>query len=109
MTSRDVSNYRPNLLTAIDVQAVLGHFCMEDYTQCLTNIKQKIRRASEKTYQTTDHLATYKNVGTKMPGVGNQNVDSDGGLHEGVLTPSPTTQFGRHSYIAMSIMDTSAS
>ena len=25
-----------------------------------------------------------QNVGTEMPGVGNQNVDRDGGLHEGV-------------------------
>ena len=34
--------------------------CMEDYTQCLTKIKQKIRLGFRKTYQTTDHLATYR-------------------------------------------------
>ena len=36
-----------------------------------------------KTYQTTDHLATYRML-EEMSGVGNQNVDSDGGLHEGI-------------------------
>ena len=30
-----------------------------------------------------------QNVGTKMPGVGNQNVDSVGGLHEGVRLHHP--------------------
>ena len=33
---------------------------MEDYTQCLTKNKQKIRLGFRKTYQTTDHLATYR-------------------------------------------------
>ena len=56
---------------------------MEDKTQCLTKIKQKIRRASEKL---TDNGSScdIQNVGTEMPRVENQNVDRDGGLHEGV-------------------------
>ena len=36
-------------------------YCIEDYTQCLIKIKYKIRRTSEKkTFQTTDHLTTYR-------------------------------------------------
>ena len=36
-----------------------------------------------KTYQTTDHLATYRMIEQKCQEWENQNVDSDGRLHEG--------------------------
>ena len=42
-----------------------------------------------------------------MSGVGNQNVDSDGGLHEGIRLHLPQTLSGRHCYLAMSNTDTS--
>ena len=42
-----------------------------------------------KTYQTMDHLATYRLLEQKMSGVGNQNVDSDSGLHEGIRLHLP--------------------
>ena len=39
---------------------------MEDYTQCLTRNEQKIRLAGfRKSYQTTDHLATYRLIEQK--------------------------------------------
>ena len=33
---------------------------MEDYTQCLTNNQAEDQAGFRKTYQTTDHLATYR-------------------------------------------------
>ena len=46
----DVENEQlpPDLLITCDVQNCSRQFCTEDYTQCLTKNKQKIRRASEK-------------------------------------------------------------
>ena len=78
----DVSNYRP-ICSLPAMYKLFSTNCMEDYTQCLTEIKQKIRLASEKpTRQQTS--CDVQNDGTEMPRVGNQNVDCDGGLHEGV-------------------------
>ena len=39
--------------------------CTAGYIQDLTRNKQKIRLASEKSYQTTDHLATYRMIEQK--------------------------------------------
>ena len=66
---------------------------MEDYTQCLTNIKQKIRRDSEN-LPNNGSSCDVQNAGTKMSGVGNQNVDSDGGLHEGIRLHLPQLYLG---------------
>ena len=62
-----------------------------------------------KIYQTTDHLATYRLIEQKCHEWGNQNVDSDGRLHEGFRLHHTQNQFGKHSILAMSNTNTSAS
>ena len=81
------------------------HYCMEDYTQCLTKIKQEIRRASEK--------PTRQRIILRRTECWNRNAksgESKCGQRRSTSrrrsTPSPTTLSGRHSYLAMSIMDT---
>ena len=77
-----MSNYRP----ICSLPAMYNLFSTILYGRLYPMLDQN--RAEDqagfrKTYQTTDHLATYRMMEHKMPGVGNQNVDSDGGLHEG--------------------------
>ena len=47
-----------------------------------------------KNYQTTDHLATYRMLEQKCQEWGIKNVDSDGGLHEGVRLHLPQLYLG---------------
>ena len=83
-------------------------YCMEYYTQCLTKIKQKIRLASEK--------LTRQRTILRRTEWWNRNAKSGAskcGLRRWTSrrrsTPSLTILSGRHSYLAMSIMGTSAS
>ena len=78
----NVGNYRPTC----SFPALYKLFSTILYGRLYPMLDQKQaedQTGFRKTYQTTDHLATYRYDGTEMPGVGNQNVDSDGGLHEG--------------------------
>ena len=83
-------------------------YCMEDYTQCLTNIKQKIRLASEKL---TKQRITLRR--TEWWNRNGRSGESKCGLRRWTSrrhsTPSLTILFGRHSNLAMSITNTSAS
>ena len=79
----DVSNYRP----ICSLPAMYKLFSTILYGRVYPMLDQnqaEDQAGFRKTYQTTDHLATYRMNGTEMPRVGNQNVDCDGGLHEGV-------------------------
>ena len=82
--------------------------CMEDYTQCLTKNKQKIRLSSEKltrqrtTLQHTDWLNRNAMSGESMCGQRRS-------ISWRFSTPSLTNLFGRHSNLATSITSTSAS
>ena len=84
------------------------HFCTEDYTQCLTRNKRKIRLASENptrqqtTLQRTEWLS--RNVTSGESKCGQRQLTS-----RRRSTPSPTNLFGRHSNLATSITSTSAS
>ena len=79
----DVSNYRP----ICSLPAMYKLFSTILYGRLYPMLDQnqaEDQAGFRKTYQTTDHLATYRMLEQKMPRVGNQNVDRDGGLHEGV-------------------------
>ena len=81
-TWKTVSNYRP----ICSLPAMYKLFSTILYGRLYSMLDQnqaEDQAGFRKTYQTTDHLA-YRMNGTQMPGVGNQNVDCDGGLHEGI-------------------------
>ena len=77
----NVSNYRP-ICSLPALYELFSAICTEDYTQCLTRNEQKIRLNSENPPD-NGPACNIQIDGTEMPGVGNQNVDSDGRLHEG--------------------------
>ena len=56
----NVSKLPPDLLITCDVSNCSRQFCMEDYTQCLTKNKQKIRLGSEKLTRQRTTLQTYR-------------------------------------------------
>ena len=78
----DVSNYRP----ICSLPAMYKLFSTILYGRLYPMLDQKQaedQAGFRKTYQTTDPPCDVQNDGTEMPGVVNQNVDCDGGLHEG--------------------------
>ena len=89
----DVSNYRP----ICSLPAMYKLFSTILYGRLYPMLDQsqaEDQAGFRKTYQTTDHLATYRMIGTEMPRVGNQNVDCDSGLHEGVRLHLPQLYLG---------------
>ena len=79
----DVSNYRP--ICSLPLMYKL--FSTILYGRIVPNARPKSSRRSggiQKNLPNNGSSCDVQNVGTKMPGVGNQDVDSDGGLHEGV-------------------------
>ena len=70
-------------------------FCSEGETQCLTRNKQKIRLASENPTRQQQTTLQHTDWLNKIPRVGNQNVDSDSWLHEGVRLHLSQINLGR--------------
>ena len=78
----DVSNYRP--ICSLPAMYKLFSSILSGRLYPMLDQNQAEDQADfRKTYQTTDQLCDVQNDGTEMPRVGNQNVDCDGGLHEG--------------------------
>ena len=67
----------------IDVQTVLDNIVWKIVPNALP-ISSRRSGGIQENLPNNGSSCDVQNVGTKMPGVGNQNVDSDGGLHEGV-------------------------
>ena len=83
----------PDLLIASDVQAVLDNIVWK----IIPNAGPKSSRRSgglQKNLPDNGSSCDVQNVGTEMPRVGNQNVDCDGGLHEGVRLHLPQLYLG---------------
>ena len=94
----DVSNYRPICSLPSMYMLFSTIMCGRLYPM-LDQYQAEDQAGFRKTYQTTDHLATYRMLEQKMSGVGNQNVDSDGGLHEGVRLHLPQLYLGGTSIL----------
>ena len=71
------------LLTALDVQAVLDNIVWKIIPNAWP-ISSRRSGWLQKNLPDNGPSCDVQNVGTEMPRVGNQNVDCDGGLHEGV-------------------------
>ena len=83
----------PNLLTALDVQTVLDN----NVRKIIPNawpISSRRSGGIQKNLPNNGSSCDVQNAGTKMSGVGNQNVDSDGGLHEGIRLHLPQLYLG---------------
>ena len=103
----DVSNYRP-ICSLPSMYKLFSTVMYGRLYPMLDEYQAEDQAGFRKTYQTTDHLATYrcwnKNVRSGESKCGQRRWTS-----WRRSTPSPTTLFGRHPYLAMLIMDTSAS
>ena len=89
----DVSNYRP----ICSLPAMYKLFSTKLYGRLYPMLDQnqaEDEAGFRKTYQTTDHLATYRMLEQKCQEWVNQNVDCDGGLHEGVRLHLPQLNLG---------------
>ena len=79
----DVSNYRP----ICSLPSMYKLFSTKLYGRLYPMLDQnqaEDQAGFRKNLPNNGSSCDVQNVGTKMPGVENQNVDSDGGLHEGV-------------------------
>ena len=79
----DVSNYRP-ICSLPAMYKLFSTILYGRLYPMLDQYQAEDQAGFRKTYQTTDHLATYRMLEQKCQEWGNQNVDCDGGLHEGV-------------------------
>ena len=78
----DVSNYRP--ICSLPLMYKLFSTIMYGRLYPMLDQYQAEDQAGFRNFPNNGSSCDVQNVGTKMSGVGNQNVDSDGGLHEGV-------------------------
>ena len=89
----DVSNYRP----ICSLPSMYKLFSTIMYGRLYPMLDQKTSRRSggiQKNLPNNGSSCDVQNAGTKMSGVGNQNVDSDGRLREGVRLHLPQLYLG---------------
>ena len=103
----NVSNYRP--ICSLPALYKLFSILYGRLYPVLDQTQAEDQAGFRKSYQATDHLATYRLIGTENAMSGNQNVDSDRWTSRRRPTPSLTNQFGRPSNLATSTTNTSAS
>ena len=86
----DVSNYRP----ICSLPSMYKLFSTIMYGRLYPMLDQYQAEDQEKNLPNNGSSCDVQNAGTKMSGVGNQNVDSDGGLHEGIRLHLPQLYLG---------------
>ena len=101
----DVSNYRP-ICSLPTMYKLFSTILYGRLYPMLDQHQAEDQAGFRKTYQTTDHLATYRMMEPKCQEWG---IKMWTATSRRLSTPSLTTLFGRHSNLAMSITNTPAS
>ena len=103
----NVSNYRP-ICSLPALYKLISTILYGRLYPMLDQQQAEEQAGFRKSYQTTDHLATYRLIEQKCMS-GESKCGHRRSTSRRRSTPSLTNLSGRHSYLAMSIMDTSAS